>query len=464
MARDPLARIPWWQVQAVLGDADDGPSFAYTIGLADRGLPELHIWARPSLGEDPGHDWSFSPRDLTHLLNSLASRLAEGRLDVGDVWEESYDAGLVTVRFRLDAAEDAESLEALQVRGSPVCPVRWSLHRAPAGAPTPLDDAARARATTAFTRLVSAAPEVAAPPGWEVPAVPSWDPEQRWGPLAPLVAARAARLVDAGPEQLVDLLNLAVPLFEEHAMGEPIVVAQAVARSAGRGRAVGALLADAAELVEGLGVSWAVPAWRAAYAWFNADGSEPTPESLVRHLVRIVVQPWLVTTAVEDLLDRPARLHGLGPVTAALAGTRACPPGPDWCAADHVVDAIRRVVVRAGAASLLDAVINWQTGFDESHTTARGQIAARAVTSAAMFPDFRSTLPARLLRELTSAQLRRRVDDWAVQDWLTTLATVLIHRAVLSEKTVAAVLQCGGTMPGLAAVVNQPLATEAGKR
>jgi len=38
------------------------------------GLPELHLWARPTCGDDPAPDWKFSSRDLGALLNEFARR------------------------------------------------------------------------------------------------------------------------------------------------------------------------------------------------------------------------------------------------------------------------------------------------------------------------------------------------------------------------------------------------------
>ena len=53
----PGTRHPDWMVQSVFDPDGEGHDFAYTIGLFESGLPELHLWARPSLGEDPGEDW-----------------------------------------------------------------------------------------------------------------------------------------------------------------------------------------------------------------------------------------------------------------------------------------------------------------------------------------------------------------------------------------------------------------------
>lgn len=47
---------PFWRVQAVSDYEGTGRDFAYTIGLTGVGLPELHLWARPSEGVDPAPD------------------------------------------------------------------------------------------------------------------------------------------------------------------------------------------------------------------------------------------------------------------------------------------------------------------------------------------------------------------------------------------------------------------------
>src|SRR5512145_1938854 len=62
-AHDRLDITPFWKVQGVFDPQGGGADFSYTIGLWSRGSPELHLWARPSLGDDPGHDWAFSMRD-----------------------------------------------------------------------------------------------------------------------------------------------------------------------------------------------------------------------------------------------------------------------------------------------------------------------------------------------------------------------------------------------------------------
>ena len=77
-----------WQVTAVFDPDGEGQDFAYTVGLFERDLPELHLWARPSLGDDPGADWKFSPHDCCRILNELAWQLIDGELAIGDSWEQ----------------------------------------------------------------------------------------------------------------------------------------------------------------------------------------------------------------------------------------------------------------------------------------------------------------------------------------------------------------------------------------
>ena len=142
---DELRRNPFWQVQSVFDPDRGGHDFAYTIGLHERGLPELHLWARPTLGEDPGLDWVFSVRDRTMVLNELATKLVTGAIGVGSEICEEYDNGEAIVRYRVDPPGDREELEAYGIaHGAEVLPVRWSLERAAEGDLVGLGPAARA--------------------------------------------------------------------------------------------------------------------------------------------------------------------------------------------------------------------------------------------------------------------------------------------------------------------------------
>ena len=182
---DELRRAPFWQVQAVFDPDGEGGDFAYTIGLHERGLPELHLWARPTLGEDPGHDWMFSIRDRTEVLNDLAAKLVVGEICVGSEVVDTFDGGLATVRFRVDPPGDREELEAFGIApGAVVLPVRWSLHRLPEGSPSPVAVRMRRMLEREVTmRRLTARRGAHAPRGWEVPEESSCAHRLQQGPI-----------------------------------------------------------------------------------------------------------------------------------------------------------------------------------------------------------------------------------------------------------------------------------------
>jgi len=132
------------QIISVFDPDGTGRDFAYTVGLADRGLPELHLWARPSEGEDPGFDWMLSDRDRHGVLLDFAEDLAAGRVSVGSTRTHVYDDGLATVVFRLDPTVDADEVEAYGARSARVIPIRWRLERPAAGRPAPVNGATAA--------------------------------------------------------------------------------------------------------------------------------------------------------------------------------------------------------------------------------------------------------------------------------------------------------------------------------
>lgn len=148
-----------WEVVCVSDPAGLGADFAYTAGLARRGVPELHIWARPPDGDDPGADWKWSPRDLTAILDRLAQRLLAGDLDVGDRWSDTVDHGLSTVRFELVDVGRTPALETFRAEpGVRLSSVRWSLERElPTPDRWPVDEALRQQLELEAQRLGRAA-------------------------------------------------------------------------------------------------------------------------------------------------------------------------------------------------------------------------------------------------------------------------------------------------------------------
>ena len=80
----PATTCPPWRVMAVFDPQGNGGDFGYTIGLAALGHPELHMWARPTDGEDPGQDFKFSSADLASILDHFAHLLLAGDREIGD--------------------------------------------------------------------------------------------------------------------------------------------------------------------------------------------------------------------------------------------------------------------------------------------------------------------------------------------------------------------------------------------
>lgn len=451
-----LPREPWWEVVAVFDPEEKGRDFAYTVGLAERGLPEVHMWARPDQGEDPGLDWRFSSRDAMYLLNELAWRLVDERVAPGDTWTRRYDDGLVEVHFELGSPVAAETVEAYQAEPSPVCPLRWSLHRVPEGPLEPMPETAQREAEAEYARLLAEiGPQRPAEEPWALPETPSWSPEQRWGPRTPLVAAHAALFRSLTVDQMSELANISFPMGLARVSTYPQVVARAAGRPAGRTVALERLGADAAQLVAELGVTWGVLTWQAALAWVSQG--EAFPQQVLRRLVGDIVTSHLTSVAVADLLEEGQLLTGIGPLAFARA-TPGLPPDERWHAAPQIVAAVVDLVVRADKKALAAAARSWQLATDDASVEAAGNLLVGAIQGPSMFPDLADVLPEKTLQQLRIAGVLQQINDRVLQSWLGVISTVLTHRAALEPETVATVLRHGAAIEGLAEAVNSPVA------
>lgn len=228
------------QIISVFDPEGTGGDFAYTVGLADRGLPELHIWARPSEGEDPGFDWMLSDRDRHGLLMDFAEDLVAGRVRVSSERTHVYDDGLATVVYRLDPPVDADDVEAYGARPSPVIPIRWRLERPPMGQPVSVDEATAAdiRHRAEIERWFATA--IASRSGRLPYTCRPYDTrhDQPIGPQRAVVEAVAAQLRYSAPELIA---GIGFTMFAAHrggwADGYDRALLAAHARVAGRGAA-----------------------------------------------------------------------------------------------------------------------------------------------------------------------------------------------------------------------------------
>jgi hypothetical protein len=352
-----------WLVQRVVDPAGGGADFAHTLGLARLGLPELHVWARPTLGDDPGADWMLTGADQQTLLNRAAARLVRERLGPGTEWVEHYDGDLTRARFRVGRPVPARTLDAYRLDGEqPVLPLRFSLHRPEEGALLPLDDRT-AQQVDGWTRRVRAHTDhlraAVTAAGLRVPIVPAaWrlppasalgdqvdvDPEQPFGPLHALVAARATQLVVADPHTLAEfVLRVSAARSVGITAGAARAVLLAACRPVGRRRALTRALESGSLVLEQVtGRSRVTRRWREACLLLGGPPGGRTQRGYEAG-GREELLPWVeVTMATEVLADVLSEQHlalGRGPWSWAVH-TGGGAPDTLWQADPEPVDRV----------------------------------------------------------------------------------------------------------------------------
>ena len=469
---------PFWTVQAVYDPDGKGGDFAYTIGLSERGLPELHLYGRPSLGQDPGADWKFSCRDCCGILNELGVMLVRGALHVGSTVRREYDAGLAVVNFRVDPPGDREQLEAFGVPpGADVLPVRWSLTRPPEGPTLALTAAAEQRALERYDELVSRLDaRRALPPGWELPVEPSFDAGQRFGPMTPLVLARAGQMAQADERVLEDFLVLANAVDEEASLSWPTTRARAIGRPAGRTAALDALQSAVEQAVD----AWARDPrlrrrWKKIVDSFDVPlpaGFPPVPRRSIEQNVRLTLLTGmgacLAGEVVADLADSELRLFAAGPWQSSFAPNGR--PGPEWYAAAPVVDRVRHILARLTVPDLMAIAtqhrrLAWADDrlSEPRYARLRIRLISWAAISAASCPpvlglisDTSVAVPLAARTAACSGEARELL--FALNEWLECLTCLLVHRARLSSEDVEVFAGAmGAVLPGLARWLNRPI-------
>jgi len=447
-------RHPFWQVAAIFDPEGTGADFSYTVGLHEKGVPELWLAARPSLGDDPGADWRLSLSDTGRILNELSWEWLSGSLAVGDTFERTYDAGLTRIEFQVDGPDDRERLEAFQTHDeASVVPVRWSLHRPPPGTNEPMTADAIAAADEDYGYLTEAIDVTAAEPaGWELPTLPEWSTEQRFGPRHPLVVARAAWLWSADGDDALGVLSTMLEVNDYLKLTWPMTAIQAVARAAGRSAALEASQAAAAELVETMMPDW-FDALDAAL-----DLSDETAAARVVEMFVELAELTLGAEVVADLLPLDHRLAALGVLASARVPAGA-PPGRDWLASDEVRAAVDQVVRTLGPTGVVDVSRIHASAAAEDYVAMVSRLRAMNATSACCWYPITEVFTDAFLTELEEARLAApEVDGIYIQEWCGLVAAAISHRLELDAGQVEAfTAPYDAVVPQLRELLNNPL-------
>lgn len=474
ITRDGQLDPPFWEVQSVF-DKDGTTGFAYTVGLHRVGLPELHIRARPSLGDDPGHDWQLSSLDQCDILNHLAVRMLDRQVCVGSTLTREYDGGLATVTYRIDPREDKPALDAGCL---PPCvdvlPVRWALVRTPEGKPGPLTACAEEAALATYAEITSGLDRFAtAPSGWQPPAEPSLAVDQPYGPLTPVVLARGAQLWQSDDDTICDLLHVAVRVSRAFSLTWAVSRAIALARPVGRRAALERVQDDAWSLVESLTSSPAAQRrWTAVVSrsdpalWARSDQRERSQiERNLAQALHLVTRACVTVETVADVADRDLLLCGRGPWISGLRWQRV-PPDREWAAPVVVQDVVRRLLSDLEPATICSVATthrvlqreNETTGFDRYREVCH-HLEAWAVISAAGFPAYPLLSDRAVWKPLLDSPVRASTETIAsLLEWATMITSALTHRARLCADDVAVfVAPYSSQLPDLERILNEPL-------
>jgi hypothetical protein len=342
----------FWTVEAVHGcERHSALNCAYTIGLGSRGLHELHMWARPTHGDDPGADFGLSCSDLRQVLDEYAQQWVTGSLRVGDVRELSLDDGLTTAIVTVGEPVDASQLEARRALSTFVVPLRWSLHRPPRGAAVEImaDDRASYEADVreAATRCD---PRVRVP-GASLPDGPvAYDVDGRYGPLSALVEAHA--LAMAGSRSIETLVANA--LAAEAAMSPRALIGlmDTMSRLSGRDEQVAEVGRLAARVMDRLEQR---RLWRDHVArWAReSDDTVARMSANLRDLAETSFRCALMSIALDDVLPPDMVLAAQGPwrATSSPSGND---PGQRWRCSQTAERVLRQFFATLDAHGLLD--------------------------------------------------------------------------------------------------------------
>ncbi|HET6627661.1 MAG TPA: hypothetical protein VFG63_14820, partial [Nocardioidaceae bacterium] len=317
------------------------------------------------------------------------------------------------------------------------------------------------------------------PRGWELPAEPSFDVSQRFGPMTPLVLARAAHIFRSDARTVGDFAVLANAVEDAASLSYPAVRARAIGRARGRTVALDAVEEALTRLFdEGPHDARLRRCWKQVVDDLMADSSRDQPgirRSHVDHNVRgglfTGTLACLAGEVVADLADEELRLWAAGPWEAASSSDGHL--GTGWHAAEPVLSTVRHVLAGLSAeARLCVGAAHYCRIMDlvpgggsevRAYAELRNRVTSWTLISAACCPR-----PSVLLGECPDAStelggvlagLSGGLDRISgLDDWLGCLTSILVHRARLSAEDVHVFAgPFAEVVPGLEQLLNEPV-------
>ncbi len=459
-AREALPTDTFWRVQFVFDNDAMTEDFAYTVGLADHGLPELHIMAAPRQ-EFSDSPWVLSAHDCASQLNQLARMLIDGGLTSGDAIECTYDGGTTTVVWTPGDPTTPDVVQAYCADPSAtVIPITAQLLPAPVEQLADLTASEESRWRDELEQLLTEAiPNRRGLRGFHAPKLDaSFYCGQEYGPLTPLVRARAHAVSQATPDILADLLVRTLETDRCFGSRAVLGIAYSHAKLASREPAAWSAEELAVTLVKSFrGPRADSPTWRSLMAltgFTAADDSGDIRQGLSGALVHVIAA-MLVATTVVDRLDEGARLAAFGPWSSARLSSDIC-PDHEWWAPRHIVDRIRSQVEELTWDEIDSLVARWDTIRDgDLMMLLRGL----AVTGRRACPPASDLLAGSLagVRAAFAPDI-----NWHLSEFLCCATALLSERANFSADDVHKFCgPLGAVLPHLETSMNSPIVEQA---
>lgn len=451
----------FWTVQYVFDPDAIGHDFAYTIGLAARGLPELYIDSAPrqAQSDDP---WKLSSRDCCYQLNRFARMLIDGEIVPLQPITEQYDGGTTTVLWTPGEPTDPMAVGAygptdaksIIVIAAEIVPAVIE----------PLSDLCAADEATWRSELarllLDGVPNRRGLKGFRLPSPDaSFTCTQTYGPLTPLVEARAYEVSQLTPPMIADVILRSLDCEFTIPVAATLGAAYAHARTVSRTPAAWNAEELAVTLVKSIrGPEGKSSAWRSVMKLTGFGAAEDTGDirrGLSGTLVHAVAA-HLVSTVVADRLDHSARLQAFG-IWSSIKDSRSMAPEDPWWARSDILNAIRNEVAQLDDPRTNELLAAWLRMRSEERLVPI--LRGLAVTGARACPPASDLLGSTLIGLLA---LFVPDIEWPVTEFLCCATALLTEREKFSDDDVHAFCRrLTGALPGLEALMNSPVAERA---